>query len=90
MTSVNPHAVAELWASFEAKVLHPQSPPEQRREMKMAFYGGAQGLLLMIMAIMDPGEEITEHDEVQMASISAELDAFGEEIIASLPVADRA
>jgi hypothetical protein len=33
--------VEEMWDAFRKLVLHPESPPEQVREMRRAFFGGA-------------------------------------------------
>jgi hypothetical protein len=48
----------------------------QVREMRMAFFAGAQHLFGSIMGILDPGEEPTEKDLKRMDLISNELTAF--------------
>lgn len=46
------------------------------REMKMAFFAGAQHLYASIMAALDPGDEPTERDLRRMELIDAELREF--------------
>jgi hypothetical protein len=52
------------------------APADQLREMRMAFFGGAQHLFSSIMSILEPGAEPTDKDLDRMSLISAELDAF--------------
>jgi hypothetical protein len=55
------------------------APADQLRELRMAFFGGAQHLFSSIMTILEPGEdgeEPTDKDLERMSLISAELDAF--------------
>lgn len=52
------------------------APPEQLREMRMAFFAGAQHLFTSIMSVMEPGEEPTEKDLDRMSRVNDELDAF--------------
>lgn len=65
-------------------------PPAQRSELEKAFFGGAATLFGSIIAIMDPGVEITDKDLDMMSSIQDELDRFSEKIIADLPTDGRA
>lgn len=39
------NTIAKEWAAFERMVLPPNAPPIQRKEMRRAFYAGAQALL---------------------------------------------
>jgi hypothetical protein len=52
------------------------APPEQLREMRMAFFAGAQHLLGSMGSIMDDDREPTENDLRRMELIHAELNAF--------------
>lgn len=52
------------------------APPDQLREMRMAFFAGAQHLFSSIMTVLDPGEEPTDKDLQRMDLIHQELDAF--------------
>lgn len=56
--------------------MDPNAPPVQIREMRMAFFAGAQHLFASIMTILDPGDEPTERDLKRMDAISAELQEF--------------
>lgn len=55
---------------------HAVMSPQQYRQLREAFFGGAQHLLGSIMGIVDPGEEVTDADMDRMGKIVAELDAF--------------
>jgi hypothetical protein len=52
------------------------APQDQLREMRMAFFAGAQHLFGSVMNIFDPGEEPTDADLRRMGLIHTELDAF--------------
>lgn len=52
------------------------APADQLREMRMAFFAGAQHLFGSIMNILEPGEEPTDKDLQRMDLIHTELDAF--------------
>lgn len=64
------HATYDEWKTMS---------PEQLRQLRMAFFGGAQHLLGSIMGTLDPGTEPTERDLMRMTLIQHELDAFIEE-----------
>jgi hypothetical protein len=73
------------WESFRAKVLHPESPPDQVREMKVAFYGGvAAGLNAFFSRAED---DVSGAGLAVLHDLGAELDAFREPMIEEL---DRA
>jgi hypothetical protein len=52
------------------------APADQLREMRMAFFAGAQHLFGSIMSVLEPGEEPTDKDMQRMDLIHKELDAF--------------
>jgi hypothetical protein len=52
------------------------APAEQLREMRMAFFAGAQHLFGSIMSVLEPGDEPTDKDLQRMDLIHKELDAF--------------
>jgi hypothetical protein len=52
------------------------APAEQLREMRMAFFAGAQHLFGTIMTILEPGDEPTEKDLKRLDLINAELGEF--------------
>lgn len=52
------------------------APTAQLREMRMAFFAGAQHVFHTIMTIMDDDREPTEDDLRRVEFIDAELQAF--------------
>lgn len=64
------------WISMRLACDLVDAPPDQLREMRMAFFGGAQHLLGSMMTFLDPGEEPTDADMKRMDMIHDELDAF--------------
>lgn len=56
------------------------APAMQVREMRKAFFCGAQHLFASIMTILDPGREPTEADEQRMTAIHNELQEFLKEL----------
>lgn len=52
------------------------APADQLREMRMAFFAGAQHLFGSIINVLEPGEEPTDKDLQRMDLIHTELDAF--------------
>lgn len=62
----------------------------QLREMRMAFFAGAQHVFSSIMSTLDGGEEATAADMKRLDDIAAELKRFGELFLAELPTAGRA
>jgi hypothetical protein len=64
------------WTAMRASVIPENASVIQLREMRMAFFAGAQHLFGSIMGILDPGAEPTDDDLKRMESISDELDTF--------------
>ncbi len=64
------------WIGLQAKWVNPQASPEQRAELRQAFFAGAQHLFASIMEIMTEDREPTEEDFARMSQIDAELRAF--------------
>ena len=64
------------WVGLRLAVMHPDAPADQLREMRMAFFAGAQHLFGSIMGILEPGEEPTDKDCARMGLIDAELKTF--------------
>jgi hypothetical protein len=64
------------FASLRAAAMHPDAPPNQVQEMRMAFFAGAQHLFGSIMSMLDPGTEPTDDEMAHMEKISDELDEF--------------
>jgi hypothetical protein len=68
------------WFSLQAAIMPADPPPVQIREMRLAFFAGAQHLFASIMTILEPGEEPTDADMARMGLIAAELQAFAEQL----------
>lgn len=68
--------IEESWNSYSRDVLPQDAPLIQRVECRRAFYAGAQGLLGIIMRMLDPGLEPTEADLKKMDDIDHELRDF--------------
>lgn len=64
------------WKGFELLVIPTDAPEIQRREMRLAFFAGAQHLFSSIMSIMDSDREPTANDMAKMSKINDELAAF--------------
>lgn len=70
--------MAEQWDQFARAVLPKDAPPDQRREMRRAFYAGAQGILFKVIAAFAPETEPTEADLQVMTDLERELSDFAE------------
>lgn len=64
------------WVAFEQFVLPKDAGAAQRRDMRAAFFAGAQHLFASVITIMDEDREPTDADLHKMDMISAELDNF--------------
>ncbi len=57
--------MSDQWESFAAATLPPDAPPEQHREMRRAFYGGAWTVLMGVEIAAE-----TRTDEEERAAVS--------------------
>jgi hypothetical protein len=64
------------FASLRLLAMDKNAPPDQVREMRAAFFAGAQHLFGTIATVLDPGQEPTEADLKTMDQIHGELAAF--------------
>jgi hypothetical protein len=78
------------FAAMQLTVMAPDAPPDQVREMRMAFFAGAQHLFGTIMNVLDEDAEPTAADLRRMDLIHQELDTFIKEVSARLPTKGRA
>ena len=72
--------LAAAWTTFEQSVFSPEIGPIQRREMRRAFYCGAQELFATILRMLEPGEEATEADLTKMDDLNDELERFATDL----------
>ena len=77
------------WAALAATALPADAPAIQLREMRKAFFMGAQHLFASLMGIMEPGEEPTEKDMDRMGLIAKELEAFHDALTKDMDDLDR-
>lgn len=78
------------WISLRIATGLTDASAVQLAEMRKAFFAGAQHLYASMMNVLDEGEEPTDDDMRRMASIDAELEAFGNELLKDLPTQGRA
>jgi len=64
------------WISLQYTCISPNAPELQLKEMRMAFFAGAQHLFSSIMSILEPDDEPTEADLKRMDLINKELENF--------------
>jgi hypothetical protein len=72
--------MAEEWDKFARSVLPLNVTPGQRREMRRAFYSGAQSILFRVIQSFAPETEPTDADLQIMNDLQTELQEFGESI----------
>lgn len=68
--------MAEQWDQFARGVLAPDAPAIQRKEMRRAFYAGAQSILFRVIEAFAPESEPTEADLQVMTDLHEELQDF--------------
>lgn len=64
------------WKSMRIMAIPRNASDVQLREMRKAFFAGAQHLFASILCILDPGSEATEKDMERMHLIDKELKEF--------------
>lgn len=64
------------WAAFERFVVPAGAGEVQRREMRLAFMGGAEHVWSSMLAVMDEDREPTARDLKRMELIQKELDEW--------------
>lgn len=71
------NTVQQQWEAFASLVIAKDAPPIQRREMKRAFYAGAQALLAITYNL---GGEDEDAGIQTLMSLDAELQMFALDI----------
>ncbi len=69
--------MAEQWDQFARSVLNASTSQDQRREMRRAFYAGAQSILFRVIESFAPESEPTADDLQIMEDLHNELQEFG-------------
>ena len=75
-------AIANAWASYRERVMHPDSSVLQVQECRRSFYAGAATLLDSILGGLDGGSEPTDADMERMDQIHSELKQFLQDVVA--------
>lgn len=68
------------WVALKMMAVNADAPDTQIREMRKAFFIGAQHLFSSLMMGLDPGGGVTKDDLKRFNSIDLELRQFLEEI----------
>jgi hypothetical protein len=64
------------WEMFCAMTMPPNVGEDQKWDMQMAFFAGAQHVFHTLLSIMDPGTEPTEADMLRIGNLDNELTRF--------------
>ena len=70
--------MAEQWDHFARAVLAEGTSPIQRREMRRAFYAGAQGMFHGVIVALTLGHGPTDADVDLLQGVVSELNDFAE------------
>jgi hypothetical protein len=65
-----------MWQLYRKRVIPLAATPEQLKQLKMAFYGGASSIFEGILRILTPEAEPTETDIRNMDLLHQELVQF--------------
>jgi hypothetical protein len=76
--SVKRQLMAEQWDQFARAVLPKGVSETQRKEMRRAFYAGAESILFRVIHAFAPESEPTEADLAIMDSVDRELKEFAQ------------
>jgi hypothetical protein len=72
--------MAEQWDQFSRLIGLYDKPATQRREMRRAFYAGAECILFRVIASFAPEAEPTAEDLAIMQGVQDELVEFAEQM----------
>jgi hypothetical protein len=79
---VNSDRIGAAWREYRTKVIPLNASAIQAKESRRAFYAGANAMLVSILGMLDPGNEVTANDLAGMDALQAELEHFAREILA--------
>lgn len=74
-----PTTVAQAWGDYRLLVVPKTAGPAQIKELKRAFYAGAESLLVQILNGLSPGPDDQPSDGHYISALHAELLAFARE-----------
>jgi hypothetical protein len=72
--------LAAAWAQFDAMVFDGSVINASKTQARRVFYAGAQSILDILMANLDPENKVTDGDVDRMEALSDELRRFGEDV----------
>ena len=72
--------MAEQWDQFARGVMTEGASAFQRREMRRAFYAGAQAILFRVIEVFAPESEPTAADLQIMQDVHDELQVFAKSV----------
>jgi hypothetical protein len=72
--------LAAAWAQFDATVFEGSVASASKTQARRGFYAGAQSILDILLAGLDPEKKVTDGDVDRMEALSAELRKFGEDV----------
>jgi hypothetical protein len=72
--------LAAAWAAFDAMVFDGSVTGASKTQARRVFYAGAQSILDILLAGLDPENKVTEGDVDRMEALSDELRHFGEDV----------
>lgn len=71
--------VLELWTQYREAVVGPNFTEDQRKQLRMAFYGGASSLMFLILRELTAGPDSTAEDQDMLMDIQNELAKFADD-----------
>lgn len=72
--------MAEQWKRFARNVIAKDAPEVQKREMRRAFYAGAQAILFKVIESFALETEPTVEDLQLIQDVRDELESFGRSV----------
>ena len=78
--------VSELWRTFRSDVMHPDCPPQQVEQMKIAFYAGMSAMFGKLVQLAEYQEDVAAS---KMDNIHSELNEFKDRFLDEGSVTDE-
>ena len=72
--------LAVAWAEFEAMVFDDGVGRAAKTQARRVFYSGAQSVLDILMAGLEPESKVTDSDIQRVAALRSELKKFGKDV----------
>jgi hypothetical protein len=75
-----PRTVAQAWGDYRLLVVSKTASAAQIKEIRRAFYAGAESLMVEILNGLSPGPDAKPSDEDFLNALHAELLAFASDV----------